>query len=427
MNLTELKTEIKKYQYLEDEGAVIVALAAIIATRLQVGAPVWLIVVGESSGGKSQLLRPLALTDEKFIHKVDDLTENTFLSAASSKNGEVSLLKRIGSLGIIVISDLSVIFSKAAEARAAILSQFRMIYDGEMNKHSGTSVGVIPWKGSLGILAGATPSVYRTFEEVSDMGERFMFYRLKAYNAREATHTFTKRKVRGKALDELLAIAYKEYVQEVVAGVATGSVFEIDEVIMERIIDAALFAEKVRTVAHMEWKGQQIDDIPVTAYPMRTVGQLQTIAIGMMIMNKHEGGTGLRVEDMERLEWCAYSLANEKKRRCLKSICSAAFGSWVRTQTVADSVGLGTDVINGTLQVLAAVGVLTRSGDGNGHTWKMNDVKEWDFVRRMEGVKESIVYAGRELSEEDGEENKAAVQTEFASYGVDTSLPADHK
>ena len=90
--LQEIKTEIQQYQYLEDTGVIDVTLASIIANRLKLSDPVWLIIIGASSGGKSQILRPVSLTDSGFIHRVDDLTENTFLSGAKSKDGEISLL-----------------------------------------------------------------------------------------------------------------------------------------------------------------------------------------------------------------------------------------------------------------------------------------------------------------------------------------------
>ena len=124
MKFSELKQKVAEYLHNEDDGMIKIALAAIIATRLKIGDPVWLIIIGPSSGGKSQVLRPLALTDTKFIHRVDDLTENTLISGAMVKKGarEISLLNRIGALGIIVISDFTVIFSKNPSGRSASMA-----------------------------------------------------------------------------------------------------------------------------------------------------------------------------------------------------------------------------------------------------------------------------------------------------------------
>lgn len=99
MKLPELKQEIQKYQYFEDTSIIDLTLASLIATRMNLGDPIWLVIIGASSGGKSQILRPLSLTDEKYIHRVDDLTENTFLSAKQGDEKN-SLLHRIGKRGL---------------------------------------------------------------------------------------------------------------------------------------------------------------------------------------------------------------------------------------------------------------------------------------------------------------------------------------
>ncbi|GAF89504.1 unnamed protein product, partial [marine sediment metagenome] len=124
MQLKELKKNIAEYVYMEDTGIIDISIASIIANRMKIGDPIWMMIIGESSGGKSQILRPLALTDEKFIHKVDDITENTFLTGSK---GNDSFLNKIGSNGIISISDMTVLFSKNSESRGAVLSQLRMI------------------------------------------------------------------------------------------------------------------------------------------------------------------------------------------------------------------------------------------------------------------------------------------------------------
>ncbi len=406
MKLKELKTEIQKYQYLEDTKLIDVSLASIIATRLQIGNPVWLIIIGASSGGKSQILRPLALTDEKFLHRVDDLTENTFLSGLKSKEGEISLLNRIGERGIIVVSDLTVLFSKQAEARATILSQFRMIYDGEMTKFSGNTSKPLTWKGALGVIAGSTPSIYQHFEEVADMGERFIYYRMKDFDPYKATHLALTRKMFGKELDDKLSELYAGYIKEVVKSYNDEEI-TIPEEVHKRIIEVSMFAEKVRTVAHKDRFKDTIDRIPVSAMPMRVALQLESIAKALCIIKNHEKGKFvLDNDDLQILDWCGYSLANEEKRGVLKVIASMAYEATTTTSTIADKIGLATSVTNTILQNLSAVGVLERTGDGNSLQWKFKNKKDYDVVRRIEHLTETIVLDNREaLVEEEVEQN----------------------
>jgi Mn-dependent DtxR family transcriptional regulator len=419
MKLTELKKQIEEFQYFEDTGIIDISLASIIANRLSLGSTIWLVIIGPSSGGKSQILRPLSLTDQKFIHRIDDLTENTFLSGMNlgKGKGEPSLLMRIGEKGMIVISDLTVLFSKSSESRSSILSQFRMIYDGEMTKHSGTSAKPLTWKGKLGILAGSTPSIYSSFEEVADMGERFIFYRMKDYDGLKATRISMNRKLYDRDLDNKLSTLYNSYIKDVLVN-GKPEELKLTEESDERILSIASLAEKIRTSTHTTWKGDVIDRIPVPAYPMRTALQLSTIARGMLMMRKHEDGSEqLTDSDLRSVEWCGYSLANEEKRACLRTLAKIKFGDAVKTQTVADEVGLATTIIGNILQNLASVGVVVRSGDGTGSlTWRIKNENEYDTIRRVENIVEVYDFDEREISDEEEDEKAKAMEMEFNKF-----------
>lgn len=408
MNLQEIKQEIQKYQYFEDTSVIDVALASIVATRLKLGDPVWLVIIGASSGGKSQILRPLSLTDSKFLHRLDDLTENTFLSGGNAGKGkEPSLLNRIGALGMLVMSDLTVLFSKNKESRGTILSQFRMIYDGEMTKYVGTSDKPLTWKGSLGVLAGSTPSIYSHFEEVSDMGERFIYYRMKDFDPEKATRLALGRGKYGKELDDQISELYSEYIKEVVTS-NDGVVLSLGAEVQERIIRVALFAEKVRTTAHIERYTREIDRIPVSAMPMRVALQLGTIARGLMAMR----GGALTVADIDIIDWCGYSLANEEKRACLRVLGGLAWGDWVSTQSMADKIGLSTDMTSNVLHNLASVKVIERTA-GQGLLWKIADKRDWELVREFEKIKGYEIIAERALTDEEKNEGEKANQADF--------------
>lgn len=419
MKFHELQKEIGEYIYTEDDGMSRVALASIIATRMKIGDPIWLILIGPSSSGKSQVLRPLALTDNKFIHRIDDMTENTLLSGVKVKKGEkdISLLKRIGPLGIIVISDFTVIFSKNGESKQSILGQLRMVYDGEMTKHSGNSNEPITWKGALGVLAGSTPSIYRHFEEVADMGERFIYYRMKSYDIEKATRRSLSRRLYGKELDEKISEYYKDYIKESVTKLVEegGGVPEVSEAVTERVITVAMFASLIRTPVHYDQYAKAIDRIPVSEMPMRVALQLNSVARGLMIMHHHDTGDWeLGEEDIGYLEWCAYSLANEERRACLRFLAKLEYMDSVKTQTVADDIGLSTPIISMNLQHLSAIGVLNRSGGEGSLTWRIKDKSVLELIRRLEGIVEVVdVSEERELTHEDGIEQESLLDKMF--------------
>jgi len=418
MKLAELKKNIEEYQYLEDTNIIDVSIASIVATRLMLGDPIWLVIIGASSGGKSQILRPLSLTDSKFLHRIDDLTENTFLSGIrlAKEQGSPSLLHRIGKKGMIVMSDLTVLFSKAAESRATILSQFRMIYDGEMTKFSGTSSAPITWKGYLGIIAGSTPSIYHHFEEVADMGERFIYYRMKDYDGEKATRIAMSRPLYGKDLDDKLAELYADYIKDVVKAYDDKPI-NLPEDIQERIIQVAQFAERVRTPVTTDWKGDTITRIPVSAMPMRVALQLTSIAKALYCVRSYEEMT-LSEKDLEIIDWCGYSLANEEKRAVLNVLARINYGVYIKGQTIADQIGLSTGVVNNILQNLASVGILNRFGDNSSLTWRISRESDWKTVRRINKIDTIEEYHEREITSDEDEEG--AKEKGLLEFGKDT-------
>ncbi len=335
------------------------------------------------------------------------------LSGVRAKEGEqMSLLHRIGNEGILVISDFTVIMSKGDESRTAILSQFRLLYDGEMIKNSGSSKNAIRWpakpgvKGYLGVLAGSTPSIYSKFEEVADMGERFIYYRMREIDAIKATRLAMNRAVYGRELDELLSEKYAEYIKEVVRGVDVRKIV-IPDAVNERIIEVATFAERVRTVAHQDWRQEVINRIPVPALPMRVALQLKAIVKGLGAIRLHETGKcDFGKEELSMIDWIGYSLANEEKRGCLKVLASVPFDNYIKTSMVADYIGLDTKVVKIILQNLAAVGILERSGMSDSLMWKFKTQSDYNVARRIEHIKEDLELFDRERSSEEEKETE---------------------
>lgn len=404
MTLDDVKKEVQEYIYMENTSMIDAALATIIANRISSGVPVWLVVVGASSGGKSQILKPLALSDPEYMHRVDDITENTFLSGSqdSKKKGEdgdsvksKSLLLRIGSHGMIVISDLTVLFSRGVESRNAILSQFRMLYDGEMIKSVGTMSTTLRWKGHLGIVAGSTPTIYQHMEEVSDMGERFMYWRMHEYDERKATKVAMSRKLQGSDLDDTLASIYSAYIKEIVKSGVRATLTEKEN---DSIIDIAILAEKIRTSVKRDRYSKMVEHIPSPAFPMRTALQLKNIAEALAIM--YGGSLGER--GMQVIRWMGWSLANEEKRRCLKFLAGQGYA--VKTSTVADAVGLDTSVVKSILQAMATVGLLLRSAEGNEHTWKIKEASDKDLIlKTLENKADAEVIKEREQTSDEAD------------------------
>ena len=280
-----------------------------------------------------------------------------------------------------------------------------------MRKESGSSSAGVHWKGFMGVVAGSTPTIYQHFEEVGDMGERFIYYRMKHFNEEKVLDVALHREKTGKELDLYLSGLYAEYIKG--CGLGSPDKVKLSNEEQERIKNVARLAATLRTPIRINKYRGVVEYIPVRESPTRVMLQLIAIAKGLAVMNYHDKKLcGLTEDDLKSIEWCAYSLANEERRACLRALVSEDFGVHISTQAIADAIGLNTDVTKNVLECLAATGVVVRTSDGK-LAWSIKDRSVYDIVRNFE--KDSLLtITERESSEEEME--GGAFEEEWQSY-----------
>jgi hypothetical protein len=179
--LDALIERFKKWLHVEDPSTLYTLCAAKISHRLQ-GDPVWLMIIGPSSDGKSELLRAFTQPGEITL---DDLSEHTFVSGYQSKaTKDIPQFAQTLANRIWYIYDLSIMMSKPFEERSTIFSDLRMIYDGRLIKRFGNKTHFdIPTPNNT-LICGSTPVIDRTILEDQLMGTRFMTWRTKTGDRR---------------------------------------------------------------------------------------------------------------------------------------------------------------------------------------------------------------------------------------------------
>jgi hypothetical protein len=164
-----------------DLGVLYASLGAA-AANLYATDPAWLLNVGASSGGKTEVILAIA-AGLPSSHHAATLTEAALLSgspkrerAADAKGG---LLRAIGDFGILVMKDFTSVLSMNRDQRGALLAALREIYDGSWTRHVGTDGGrTLHWSGKLGLIAGCTTAIDTHHSVMATMGERFLLNRL---------------------------------------------------------------------------------------------------------------------------------------------------------------------------------------------------------------------------------------------------------
>lgn len=168
-----LQSFICKWFHSPDLEAHECCLTAVASHLITAAEPVWPVVVGPSGSGKTTIcVMPYHSLVAPFkSHLVGDMTPSTFLSC--KKGSSNSLLHRIGS-GLILMKDFTTILSKRENDRNEIVAQLREVYDGSFSRQSGNGP-TQPWSGKITLVGAATPAIYRAWQVLREMGERFMF------------------------------------------------------------------------------------------------------------------------------------------------------------------------------------------------------------------------------------------------------------
>ena len=178
--LADVEATFQKWLYLPSLEPVRVLLGAVAANRLP-GEPVWLVVVGASGGGKSELVRSCGVLPD--VATVTKLTEAGLLSGTSAREAAPDatggVLRQIGALGILSFKDFTSVLSADRDALRIMLGALREIYDGFWTREIGADGGrQLVWSGKAGLIAGVTPAIDRHHAVMSEMGERLLMYRL---------------------------------------------------------------------------------------------------------------------------------------------------------------------------------------------------------------------------------------------------------
>lgn len=374
MTLEQFHNELGKLLYIEDYGMVDAIMASIVANSLKLGDPVWMTLIGPSSGGKSQIIRPLAKASNDFIHRLDDLTPNTFISG--SLGLENSFLGRIGDHGIISMDDLTVLFSKNAEQRGEILSQFRMIYDGRFSKSSGNRKEDMLWpasgnRGYVGIISGSTPSIYRYLAEVADMGERFINYRMKPTDMHKMADFINSNTIASDLLDDQLADLYERFMKPCIQNKQSYTLITLTPETKQAISHIAEYTTLLRTPVHVDERSGFVDEFPEVEGPGRIMKQLTYLAQGLQIINHGP----LTPDLLKVVEWCGWSLANDKRRAYIKAIVELYRTSkTINARNISAITGLHRDIVKKGLDQFQALGILSLNDDDSSEY-------QWELVR----------------------------------------------
>jgi hypothetical protein len=284
-SLEELAGVFRKWLHLPNLDVLYVTLATIAANRIP-GVPVWLMLIGPSSGGKTETL--LSVADLPDIYVVGTLSGEAALLSGSSKkdcspDATGGLLPQVGKFGIIVCKDFTSILSMRRDKRAEILAALREIYDGSWTRPLGVDGGrTLEWKGKLGLMAGCTGVIDSHHAVIAAMGERFVFFRLPKLDATRQAEEALKHADQDSTMRRELRRAVAGFFEGL--GSLPKRHPQLTEPERHRLIALAELAVRCRSAVERDSFTREVQSVPDAELPARLVKVLAQLLAGLKLI-----------------------------------------------------------------------------------------------------------------------------------------------
>ena len=331
--LTDTLQVFTRWLHIDDTAPVLAVAATIVANRAA-GDPVWLLIVGPASGGKTEILS--AAAGLPYIVKAATITEAALLSGTASRertaNATGGLLRMVGDFGVLLCKDFTSVLSQNRDTAMQAMAALREVYDGSWDRPIGTDGGrVLSWSGKCGLVGGVTPSFDRYSGIVNALGDRFILLRLPDVAANEQATSALRRQDRDAQMRAELAEAMTGLIQGAKPKLVGR---ELEDREADRLIKLATYTARARTAVERDGYSHELVVIPQAEGPARLVLELRHLYGGLEAIGADEP--------------TRWAVVARVARDCVAAIRNKLIGNLVtraaaaRTSEVAASVGMVT-------------------------------------------------------------------------------------
>ena len=372
--LPQLLATFRKWLYLPDASALLVTLGAV-AANLMPGDPLWLLLVGATGSGKTELLDPLMALPH--MHAVGTMTEASLLSGSPRRekadDASGGLLRSIGDFGFLLLKDFTTVLSMGGEIRGPLLAALREIHDGHWTRNIGVDGGrTLDWRGKCALIGGCTPAIDQHHALMAIMGERFLLYRMPPMDQeqqadRAIQHVSHEQKMR----QELRAAVF-----ELFASLRLET-REFDESARKRMAALATFVAHARSAVERDRYHREIELIPSSEMPGRLARTLRCLFQGLQTI-------GVTTEECWRLtSQVALDCIPDVRRKALEFLIGQT--EPVETTVVADALAYPTTTARRVLEDLTGHRLVCRfsSEQGKSHKWQITSLSKELLGRAM--------------------------------------------
>jgi hypothetical protein len=342
----ELLELLSGYVQLDDPGHIWFTLAVAVSAALD-GDPLWGMLIGPSSSGKTEAVRAL----DRLAEPIDELTAPALLSWTQGKAPRpTGVLTRIGQRGLVTVGDFSTVLATSDRGgRDQLFALLRRAYDGQVTRDLGNAPVPLRWSGRLTLLAACTPAIDNYASHNDQLGPRWLYYRLTAGSSQAKRAASRKARLRPGDLGRLRSQAAQLAAQLVTAAQPQAATLMMSESVAERLDDLAIVCCFGRaSVPRNAYGRREIEGLAIIEEPPRLVGQLLLLAKGLLALGLPEPAT------MGLCRRAALDSIPQVRRRLLQALATV---DEVTVSEAARRVGCDRRVARMGLEELAAIGL----------------------------------------------------------------------
>jgi hypothetical protein len=275
--IADLLAAFRRYLALDDADHVVFAVAVAVAAHFE-GDPLWGLLVGPPSSGKTEVLRAL---DDVADEHLDEITVPGLLSwlQARKRSRPIGLLARHPGQVFATVGDFSTLLAMSDKGtRDLLFAILRRAFDGRVVRELGNVPEPLRWEGRLTLLAAVTPEVDRYSAHADALGPRWLYLRLNPSEQQVRRAASRLSRASGSTLREHRANVCS-LASEIVRAAAADGHASVGEQLGESLDDAALVTCWGRAAVPRDGYGRrEIIGMPIVEEPPRLAGQLDKLA-----------------------------------------------------------------------------------------------------------------------------------------------------
>jgi len=368
MEIKKVYEVCQKWLNIEDLDRIDLMLAVALTSRTK-GTRLWVLFVGASGDGKSELVNAL---DDGGLHTylLHKLTSKTLVSGNKKAQDLAPKLKD----KLLIISDFAEILTLPVVEKASVWGQMRELYDGRAGGDFGSGVSANYKDLNVTMIGCSTPAIDNQMLIHQSLGTRELIYRTKGNNALDKLNKMIRHNLKA---EEEMRMEIRTAIQNFLLETEYKHI-EVDDDIADRLFKFAKYLCDMRSQADIDFSTNEIEQDVIPEQPTRIFKQLLILYNALKSLEENypdEKAFGIIQSVIE-------SSSNQNRVKVLNELLKIYNDEKISTFKLSKILKLGKNTLLRQLNILWNLGIVKKETSLDQfnrpmeHNWQLK--KEWE-------------------------------------------------